>query len=57
MTIKKVISKKKTREKMKKRERQLDRLLLGILKMSFSFQVFTRIQGSVLIKAARKANI
>ena len=29
----------------------------GILKMSFTFQVFTRVQGNVSIKAARKANI
>ena len=32
-------------------------IYLGILKMSFTFQVFTRVQGSISIKTARKANI
>ena len=32
-------------------------IYLGILKMSFSFQVFTRVQGSKSINAAGKANI
>ena len=32
-------------------------IYLGISKMSFTFSVFRRVQGSVLIKAARKTNI
>ena len=32
-------------------------IYLGVSKMSFTFKVFTRVQDSVLIKAARKANI
>ena len=32
-------------------------IYLGISKMSFTFEVYTRVQGSVSIKAARKANI
>ena len=32
-------------------------IYLSILKLSFTFQVFTRVEGRVSIKAARKANI
>ena len=32
-------------------------IYFGISKMSFTFYVFTRVQGSLSIKAARKANI
>ena len=32
-------------------------IYLGISKMSFTFKVFAKVQGSVSIKAARKANI
>ena len=32
-------------------------IYLGISKLSFTLQVFTRVQGSVSIKAAKKTNI
>ena len=30
---------------------------MGVLKIGFTFEVSTRVQGSVLIKVARNANI
>ena len=36
---------------------QREFICLGISQMSFTFYVFARVQGSISIKAARKANI